>query len=76
MKFAERVSLSLSPGKARVRQLEKACVIRGYVALLDPENVGPTLNVFIEVTLNRRSEAVIESLEKAMSDLPEVWNAT
>jgi Lrp/AsnC family leucine-responsive transcriptional regulator len=50
VKFAERVALSLSPCTARVRQLEKACAIRGYVALLDPENIGLALNVFIQVT--------------------------
>jgi Lrp/AsnC family leucine-responsive transcriptional regulator len=47
-------TLRLSPAAAaqRVRRLEKAGVIRGYAALVDPEAVGRTLTAFVGIVLS------------------------
>jgi len=72
VELAERVGLSPSPCLLRVRQLEDAGIIRGYVGLVDPEAIGPSLSVFIQVTLERQSEKTLEVFEKSVAGLPEV----
>lgn len=72
VELAARVGLSPSPCLARVRALEEAGVLSSYVALLDSEKLGGTLSVFIQVTLERQSESVLEVFERTVSGLPEV----
>jgi Lrp/AsnC family transcriptional regulator, leucine-responsive regulatory protein len=52
--LADRVSLSASPCLRRVRQLEEAGVIRGYVALINPQAVGLGLLAYVNVKLEKR----------------------
>lgn len=55
--IAERVSLSPSPCLRRIRRLEESGVIRGYVALLDPQKIGLGLLAFVNVRLEKRGPA-------------------
>ncbi|WP_134171132.1 Lrp/AsnC family transcriptional regulator [Paraburkholderia caballeronis] len=52
--IAERVNLSPSPCLRRIRRLEESGVIRGYVALLDPQKLGLGLLAFVNVRLEKR----------------------
>jgi Lrp/AsnC family leucine-responsive transcriptional regulator len=52
--IAERVSLSPSPCLRRIRRLEESGVIRGYVALLDPQRLGLDLLAYVNVRLEKR----------------------
>jgi Lrp/AsnC family leucine-responsive transcriptional regulator len=52
--IAERVNLSPSPCLRRIRRLEEQGVIRGYVALLDPEALGLGLLAYVNVRLEKR----------------------
>ncbi|MFO1105924.1 MAG: Lrp/AsnC family transcriptional regulator [Amaricoccus sp.] len=70
--LARRVGLSASPCLARVRQLERDGLVKGYVALLDPEALGLTISVFIQVTLDRQVEAALQTFEERMRAYPEV----
>jgi DNA-binding Lrp family transcriptional regulator len=70
--LAERVHLSQSACLRRVRNLEEAGVIAGYVALLDPGRIGQNCDVFVEITLNSQSEESLEAFEAAVRDCPEV----
>jgi Lrp/AsnC family leucine-responsive transcriptional regulator len=54
---AERVNLSPSPCLRRVKSLEEAGVIRQYVALLDPDKIGLGLLAYVNVRLEKHSEA-------------------
>ena len=54
---AERVSLSPSPCLRRIKRLEEAGVIRQYVALLDPAQIGLGLLAFVNVRLEKHSES-------------------
>ena len=54
---AERVSLSPSPCLRRIRRLEEAGVIRQYVALLAPEKIGLGLLAYVNVRLEKHSDA-------------------
>jgi Lrp/AsnC family transcriptional regulator, leucine-responsive regulatory protein len=52
--IAERVNLSPSPCLRRIRRLEEAGVIRGYVALLDAQKLGLDLLAYVNVRLEKR----------------------
>ena len=54
---AERVSLSPSPCLRRIKRLEEAGVIRQYVALLDPDKIGLGLLAYVNVRLEKHSDA-------------------
>ncbi|MCX4166134.1 MULTISPECIES: Lrp/AsnC family transcriptional regulator [Paraburkholderia] len=52
--IAERINLSPSPCLRRIRRLEESGVIRGYVALLDPQRLGLALLAYVDVRLEKR----------------------
>lgn len=64
VELAKRVHLSPSPCLARVRALEKAGLIRQYVALLDAQQLGLHLNVFISISLKQQSRETLEAFEQ------------
>jgi DNA-binding Lrp family transcriptional regulator len=70
--LAARVGLSPSPCLRRVRALEAAGIIRGYVALVDGKAVGAGFVAFVEVRLERQSEAWSTRFETAILARPEV----
>ena len=72
VELANRVGLSPSPCLTRVRALEASGVISTYVALLDPESVGATVSVFIQIALERQSEANLDAFEARVLEYPEV----
>ena len=59
VELARRVHLSPSPCLARVKALESARIIRRYVALLDPVQLGLNLNVFIFVSLKGQVRSLL-----------------
>ena len=72
VELARKVGLSPSPCLGRVRKLEEAGFIDRYVALVNPEKLGATVSVFIQVTLERQTESVLEDFERNIETLPEV----
>jgi DNA-binding Lrp family transcriptional regulator len=74
--LSERVALSPSACLARVRRLERADVIQGYHARLDPFALDIGLVMFVEVTLEGHSPAELARFEQAIAALPEVVEAS
>ena len=72
VELADKVSLSASPCLRRVRALEEAGVIRKYVALLDPLQVGLGLLAYVSVTLEKRGKMAGESFGRTVLAWPEV----
>ena len=72
VELAAAVHLSPSPCLNRVRGLEAAGIIRRYVTLLDPLELGLTVSVFIQVTLERQVESALGVFERAIKARPEV----
>ena len=72
MALAQRVGLSPSPCLARVKALEKAGVIRQYVALADAARLGLGLNVFINISLKTQSKEALARFERHIADFDEV----
>ena len=70
--LAECANLSPAPCLRRVRDLETAGVIRGYVALLDPEAIGLNVSVFIQVSLEKQVGSALRTFEETIGSYPEV----
>lgn len=70
--LAEKVGLSASPCARRVRILEEAGVIKGYVAVIDQTKVGLPISVFASVRLERQREEELDRFAAAISRWPEV----
>jgi Lrp/AsnC family leucine-responsive transcriptional regulator len=73
--LAEKVGLSQSPCWTRVKRLEACGAIEGYVAVLDPKIIGVPNVVFVEVTLDRHDENMLEEFGKALAEIPEIMEA-
>ena len=72
LELADKVGLSPSPCLRGVRELEQRGVVRRYVTLLDPAQVGLPVSVFVNVTLDRQIEPALEKFEAAILKRPAV----
>ena len=70
--LGEQIGLSTSPCSERVKRLERAGVISGYHAHVDPARLGRSLLVFIEITLSQKSPQVFEAVRREVGQMPEV----
>lgn len=70
--LAARIGLSTSPCAERVRRLERAGVILGYHARVNPEALGRPLLVFVELTLSSKSADVFEKMRCELLAEPRV----
>lgn len=62
----EAVGLSASAASRRIQALESSGAIRGYRALIDERLVGKGTTVYIRVTLDSESAAVLGAFEAAV----------
>jgi Lrp/AsnC family leucine-responsive transcriptional regulator len=67
---AEQVNLSPSPCLRRIKRLEEEGVIRQYVALLDPDKIGLGLLAYVNVRLEKHSDAAAQSNARALGVNP------
>jgi Lrp/AsnC family leucine-responsive transcriptional regulator len=74
-KLAETVHLSPTPCWHRVKALEEAGFITGYIAMLDQRALGMPDTVIIEVTVDRHDDEIFKAFQDALADLPEVMEA-
>lgn len=72
--LSNRVGLSPSPCARRVRLLETAGVIKGYVAVVDQTKVGLPISVFASVKLERQREEELDRFAAAVTRWPEVMD--
>lgn len=75
VQLAEEIGLSPSPCLRRVRMLEEAGVIRGYQAVLDRDEVGLGMTVFVGIKVERHTDERAEAFRQAVTALPEVISA-
>lgn len=62
----EAVGLSASAASRRILALEASGAIRGYRAMVDDRILGKHMTVYIRVTLERQSAAVLAAFEAAV----------
>lgn len=72
VELARRIGLSPSPCLARVKALQQSGVIRQYVALLDAQQLGLELNVFISISLKQQTKAALGAFEAKICARDEV----
>ncbi len=70
--LAAKVNLSPSPCLRRVRRLEEAGYVRGYVSLLDAAAIGLPVSVFVQVSLEKQVDDALDEFERRIVARPEV----
>ena len=70
--LSEEANLSPSACHRRVQRLERAGIIRDYVALLDPRKMGRPTTVFVEITLSGQADEVLDAFEREVAKIPDV----
>ena len=70
--LAAAVGLSKTPTLARLRGLERAGVIRGYTARIDPAVLDRAHVAFVELRLADTREPALQAFNAAVAALPEV----
>jgi Lrp/AsnC family transcriptional regulator, leucine-responsive regulatory protein len=68
----EAVGLSASAASRRIQALESAGAIRGYRAEVDDRLLGKRMTIYIRVTLERQSAAVLGAFEAAVRHCNEI----
>ena len=71
--LGRRIHLSLNATAERVRRLQKAGVIRGFRAEIDPARLGFSVEAYIDVKLQPRATA--QSFEASIRKIPGVMRA-
>ncbi len=71
-KLAEHVGLSESPCFRRVKQLEQAGVITGYVALTDQRLLGLDITAFVQVTMKDHTNYDEAAFGQCINDEPHI----
>jgi DNA-binding Lrp family transcriptional regulator len=72
VELARRVGLTPPPTLRRMRNLERAGVIRGYNARIDPVAIGWPISVFVMVTLKGQTSEELRAFEAHVASLPEI----
>jgi Lrp/AsnC family leucine-responsive transcriptional regulator len=68
--LADKVGLSSTPCIERVKRLEKEGYIEGYYTRLNPEALGFSMLVFVEISLSYQSPDAFQEFNKAVKKLP------
>ncbi|MBB1267921.1 leucine-responsive transcriptional regulator Lrp [Shewanella sp. SR44-3] len=72
VELSKRVGLSPTPCLERVKRLEKQGFIKGYTALVNPNFLGASLLVFVEITLNRDVPDLFDRFNRAVQLLDDI----
>lgn len=73
--LSEEVGLSSSPCWTRLKRLESLKIIDGYTANINPKAIGVNELFFIEITLERHDDEMLENFSEALAEIPEVVEA-
>lgn len=71
-KIGEAVNLSAPAVQRRIRRLTETGVIRANVALVDPEALGQSITIFVEVEVFSETAAQIEDAKREFARTPEI----
>lgn len=75
LELAKQVGLSASPCLRRVKSLEESGIITGYSAIINQNKVDLSVNVFVQVSLERQSEERLQIFEEKIHEYKEVMEA-
>ncbi|MCC5883186.1 MAG: Lrp/AsnC family transcriptional regulator [Halomonas sp.] len=71
-KLAEAINLSVSPCWERVRRLEKAGIIEGYSARINPDALVKLTPVWVQIELKQHNAESFALFEARVQETPEV----
>ena len=69
---SDRIGLTPTPTRRRIRRLERDGAITTYAAIADPEQCDLAMTVYVFVRLEHRSLKHIDKFERAIRNLAEV----
>jgi Lrp/AsnC family leucine-responsive transcriptional regulator len=72
IELSKIVGLSPSPCLERVRRLEQQGYILGYQAILDPNLLGASMLVFVEITLSKTSVDIFKEFASAVQEQEDI----
>ncbi|GAB5433547.1 MAG: Lrp/AsnC family transcriptional regulator [Epibacterium sp.] len=72
VQLSERVGLSATPVKRRLRQLEDSGLIEGYVARIDRKAAGFGITAFVSVELEKQDAEAVASFQRKVAQFEEV----
>jgi Lrp/AsnC family leucine-responsive transcriptional regulator len=72
LELADKVGLSASPCLRRVKHLEEAGLINGYVALLNASKLGLKLMALVQISMDRHTPDRFEHFEAAVKTYPQI----
>ena len=72
LKLADEVHLSPTAVLERVKRLTRDGFILGYEARLNPQKLGASMMVFIEVLLDRTAPDIMDTFKAAVQTRPEI----
>ncbi|MFL2682630.1 MAG: Lrp/AsnC family transcriptional regulator [Alphaproteobacteria bacterium] len=75
LELAKQVGLSASPCLRRVKTLEENGVITGYSAIINQNKVNLSVNVFVQVSLERQARERLQIFEEKIMEYEEVMEA-
>jgi DNA-binding Lrp family transcriptional regulator len=70
--LAEKVGISTSPCWRRLSELRTHGILKRSVAIVDPLALGLSVNVFVQITLDKQNQQAIQSFQDSISKRPEV----
>ena len=70
--LAKTIGLAPATTLERVKKLEVAGVIKGYVALVDQKKIGKPITAFVEISMTNHSATAIKEFSKEITAIPEV----
>lgn len=70
--IGKKVGLSTTPCWRRIQKMEEEGVIKGRVALLDPEKVNANVTVFVAIRTNTHSVEWLRRFSEVVAGFPEV----
>lgn len=73
--IADAAGLSASPCWTRLKQLEENGVIERYAAIINQAAIGLRDVVFVEITLDKHDDKVLERFDAALARIPQVLEA-
>ena len=71
----QKVGLSASPCWERIKKMEQAGVIEGYTVRLNPQALGLSDTVLVQLTLDSHTDNTLEKFGEVLATIPEVIEA-
>jgi Lrp/AsnC family leucine-responsive transcriptional regulator len=73
--IGQAVGLSPSPCWERIKKMELAGVIEGYTVRLNPQALGLSDTVLVQLTLDSHTDNTLEKFGEVLATIPEVLEA-